>query len=99
MHARLALVVVVLSAVPAVAFAQSDRSTRDTQLQLEKQPRRLIVRPPVRVDEATRDAEQAADAAAAAQTARDGNDPARRTTDYDITSAIQAQTLQRTLRR
>ena len=93
MQLRLAVVAVLLALplLPATAPAQSASPTQETQLQLETTRKRLVVRPPAAVDTATRDAQQAADQAAVNAATRDANDPARRTTDYDVTSAIQAR--------
>lgn len=98
MRYRLALaVLIVLPLLPGLAPAQSASPSQETQLQLEMKRKRLVVRPETRTDLAVRDAEQAAEPAAAA-IARDASAPSRRQLDYDVTSAIQAQSL-RNLRR
>jgi hypothetical protein len=99
MRLRIALaVLIVLPLLPSVVPAQSASPSQETQLQLEMKRKRLVVRPETRTDTAVRDAEQAAEPAAAAAIARDANAPSRRQLDYDVTSAIQAQQL-RGLRR
>jgi hypothetical protein len=87
-----------LPLLPVVAPAQSASPAQETQLKLEAKRKQLVVRPPAPVDTAVRDAERAADQAAAAAAIRDTNDPGRRTTDYDVTSAIQARSIPRVRR-
>ena len=93
MQLRFAVVAVLLAVplLPVPASAQSASPTQETQLQLEATRKRLVVRPPAPVDTATRDAQHAADQAAINAAIRDANDPARRTTDYDVTTAIQSR--------
>jgi hypothetical protein len=94
MRFRIALVVLIaLPLLPGVVPAQSARPGQETQLQLEMKRKRLVVRPEARTDAAVRDAEQAAEPAAAAAIARDASAPSRRQLDYDVTSAIQARQL------
>ena len=94
---RFAIVAVLLAVplLPLAAPAQSASPAQATQLKLETTRKRLVVRPPAPIDTATRDAQQAADQAALDAATRDANDPARRATDYDVTSAIQSRRLRR----
>ncbi|HET7343935.1 MAG TPA: hypothetical protein VFL90_20900 [Methylomirabilota bacterium] len=94
MRYRIALAVLIaLPLLPGLAPAQSASPSQETQLQLEMKRKRLVVRPETRTDLAVRDAEQAAEPAAAAAIARDASAPSRRQLDYDVTSAIQARSL------
>jgi hypothetical protein len=87
--------------LPTIASAQDASVDQDTQLRMETQRKRLIVRPEPPVSAAVRDAERAADEAAAARTVRDASDPLRRPPqlDYDVSSALTARNAQRGLRR
>jgi len=103
MSLRLVLAVVLaLALLPASAPAQSANPAADTQLRLEMQRKRLIVRPDANVGGAVHDSERAADAAAAqaaaAAAARDAGAPWRHQLDPDVTNAIQ-QNAVRGLRR
>jgi len=95
----LAALVAIPLLLPSVAPAQS--AAVDTQLQLEAKRKRAIVRPEAPVAAGVRDAERAADENAAAEFAREANDPVRRhpQLDYDVTSAINARSLPKAPRR
>jgi hypothetical protein len=92
---------IVLPLVPAAAPAQSGGTGQETELRLEQKRKRLVVHPETPMATAVRDAEQAADQTGAAEIAREANDPVRRRPqlDYDVTSALQARGVQRSLRR
>ena len=101
--APLALLAVVLL-TPAGVRAQAPSPT-DTQFQMERQQRRVIVRPGVPADVVERDVE-AANAEVQTrerqeQLARDLRHPIPRRPDldYDVTSGIQSQRLNGSLRR
>ena len=95
----LAALLVLPLLTPLLAAAQSASPGQDTELQLEAKRKRLIVRPEPPVEAAMRDAERAASEAAAARIAQEENSTVRRRPqlDYDVTSAVQARNLQRTL--
>jgi hypothetical protein len=90
---RFAVVAALLAVplLPIAAPAQSASPEQETQLKLQATRKRLVVRPPAPIDTATRDAQQAADQAALGAATRNANDPSRRVTDYDVTSAIQSR--------
>jgi hypothetical protein len=102
---RAALLVALAAAllVPEAVSAQAASPT-ETQLQLERQQRRLIVRPSPSAEAIERDAQEAAVQAEQAQRqqeiARDLRRPSRRPDlDYDVKTGIQSQRLNDALHR
>jgi len=86
--------------LPAVAPAQN--AAVDSQIGIEAKRRRLIVRPEPPVSAAIQDAERATRNAAEAELVREANEPAARRQpqlDYDVTSAIQARNIPRSVLR
>ena len=92
-----AIVTVLL--LPSVAPAQS--AAAESQIEVEAKRRRVIVRPEPPVAAAIQDAERAAETAADAELVRETNEPRRRQPqlDYDVTNAIQARNIPRSLLR
>lgn len=91
--------------LPWAADAQAPGPTQETRLEIEMKRRRHIVRPPIVPETVTQDVERAtADLDRAAREERLIREvtrptPRRPDLDYDVRSGIQAQTIQRALRR
>ena len=106
MTRRVALTIVVTAAVlvPGAALGQAASPT-DTELQMERQQRRAIVRPTPPPDVVERDVQQAAAEAEQRRrqdaTVRDLQRPLPRRPDldYDVKTGIQSQRLNDALRR
>lgn len=95
----LVLAIVTVLLLPSAAPAQN--AAVDSQIGIEAKRRRVIVRPEPPVSAAIQDAQRAADNAADAELVRETNEPRRRQPqlDYDVTNAIQARNIPRSLLR
>ncbi len=99
-----AALLVLAPVLVAPVAAQEASPPGDTRLQMETRRKRVVVRPPIPVEQAARDAEQVK-AEVETRARREAlireltePRPRRPSLDYDVTSGIQGQSLQRARR-